>query len=83
MVFVAKIDKNSKVGISVGRRIGNAVKRNRAKRIMREIVRLTKHRIAPGLGIVIVPKSAATRNSFESGMLEFLDILRRAGCLLG
>lgn len=80
LLFVAKVDKNPKVGISVGKRIGNAVKRNRAKRIMREIVRLSKHRIAPGFGIVIVPRATVILNSFAASMLEFEDILRRAGC---
>ncbi len=47
------------MGIIVSRRFGNAVTRNRGKRIFRELSRLTQHKIGDGWDIVIFPRSAA------------------------
>jgi len=46
----------SRIGIGVGRRFGNAVKRNRAKRLCRELFRLNKYRIPKGIDIVFIPR---------------------------
>ena len=43
-----------RLGIIASKKIGNAVARNRAKRIFREIFRQIKHRIEPALDIVII-----------------------------
>ena len=43
-----------RLGIIASKKIGNAVARNRAKRIIREIFRQIKHRIEPALDIVII-----------------------------
>ncbi len=48
----------SRMGIGVGRRFGNAVKRNRAKRLCRELFRLNKYRIPKGIDIVFLPRPA-------------------------
>ena len=47
---------NTRVGIVVGRRLGNAVVRNRGKRIFRELVRQTYRCLVKGHDIVIFPK---------------------------
>ncbi len=48
----------SRMGIGVGRRFGNAVKRNRAKRLCRELFRLNKYRIPKGIDIVFLPRQS-------------------------
>jgi ribonuclease P protein component len=46
----------TRLGIAATRKLGGAVVRNRAKRLVREIFR--RHRHPPGLDIVVVPRAA-------------------------
>jgi ribonuclease P protein component len=49
----------SRLGLSVGRRWGNAPARNRTKRLYREAFRLSKQKLPVGLDLVLVPRRAA------------------------
>lgn len=48
--------KLSRLGLSVAGRWGNAVRRNRFRRICREAYRLHKHEIPPGYDIIVIPR---------------------------
>lgn len=52
-------DAPSRVGIIVGKRFGNAVRRNRAKRVFRVLVRDIHPELVPGLGLLVFPKRDA------------------------
>ena len=49
-----------RVGLSVSRKVGNAVVRNRYKRLFREAFRLLQHELPAGLDFILIPRSAAT-----------------------
>ncbi len=49
-------DAPSRVGIVVGKRFGNAVRRNRAKRVFRELVRDSSSKLIAGRGVLVFPK---------------------------
>ena len=71
----------TRLGITVGKRTGNAVRRNRIKRLIREFYRLHKAHLPRGYDIVIVAKKGADRLDFwrikeELGEF-FLDKNRR------
>ena len=51
---------HSRLGLSVSRRVGNAVVRNRWKRLIRESFRLQQSRLPIGLDLVIRPRKGAT-----------------------
>lgn len=46
-----------RLGLSVSKRLGNAVARNRWKRILREAFRLHRERLPAGLDLVVVPRA--------------------------
>ena len=52
-------DAPSRVGIVVGKRFGNAVRRNRAKRVFRALVRQLHQDLIPGQALLIFPKREA------------------------
>ena len=46
---------SARLGIAAGRRLGNAVVRNRAKRMVREAFRRVRHTLPPATDWVVVP----------------------------
>ena len=50
----------TRVGLSVSRRVGNAVVRNRWKRRIREAFRLQRRDLPPGLDLVYRPRRGAS-----------------------
>ena len=56
LVYCSTESSDTRFGIVVGRRFGNSVKRNRAKRIVRDLVRTTREPFIPGKDCVVYPR---------------------------
>jgi ribonuclease P protein component len=69
----------SRYGLSVGRRVGGAVVRNRAKRLLREIMRLTQ--LKPGWDIVLITRTPAAGSRYGELEKAVKDLLGRAQLL--
>ncbi len=48
-----------RLGLSVSRKVGGAVKRNRWKRLVREAFRLGRSLLPAGIDLVVIPRGAA------------------------
>lgn len=64
-----------RIGLTVSRRYGKAHERNRFKRWMREIFRLSVHLFKKGLQLNIRPRQAVKSASFKELRAEFLSIV--------
>lgn len=72
--------RQTRCGFVVGKRVGKAVDRNRARRRVREAVRLMFERIAPGWDLVFIVRSPAlTAIEFSRIQAQVEQLLRRAG----
>ena len=69
--------KHSKIGISVGKKVGNSVMRSRAKRVMSEVVRLNLDNMALK-NYCIVLKEGFVDTSYQQINEEFITALKRA-----
>ena len=72
----------NRVGITVGKKLGKAVVRNRVRRRLREIYRLNEDRFAPGWDIVVVARSRCISADFDKLTDSYLSLAKKAGILL-
>ena len=56
---------SNRLGITVSKKVGGAVQRNRAKRRLKEIYRTNFHRLKKGYNIVIVARTAAATVEYD------------------
>lgn len=47
---------HTRIGLSVSRKHGNAVRRSKIKRLLREAFRLSQHALPEGLDLVVIPR---------------------------
>ena len=72
----------NRVGITVSKKLGHAVVRNRVRRRLREIYRLNESRFQPGWDIVVVARTKAVHAEFSKLQEGYLDLARKAGILI-
>jgi ribonuclease P protein component len=67
----------TRLGITVSKKVGGAVERNRVKRLVREVFRRNKALFPQGLDIVFVAKRAAVEADFEQVTREIERLCRK------
>ena len=71
----------NRVGITVGKKLGKAVIRNRVRRRLREIYRCNEVLFTPGWDIVVVARSRCVGADFSKMDNAYLSLAKKAGLL--
>lgn len=76
-----KLAEPFRLGVSVSKKVGNAVVRNRMKRVVKEIVRRYEGKIAPHTDLIIIVRKPAIVMKFTELEKSIAHVLRKAGLL--
>jgi ribonuclease P protein component len=71
--------RSGRLGITVSRRVGSAVERNRIKRVVREWFRRERGGLAPDVDLVVIARSAANGRGSADLCEALSEATRRAG----
>ena len=82
VIYAVKNNKNeekNRFGLTAGKAVGNAVKRNRAKRLMREAFRKTSAFQVKGFDMIIVARGRINGKSADVVLNDFTGALKKLG----
>jgi ribonuclease P protein component len=71
----------TRVGVITGRKVGPAVARSRARRLLREAFRVNQRRFVQAVDLVLVARPSIAGKSFAQVEADFLSALRKANLL--
>ena len=76
-------DLDRKAAFVAGKKVGKAVARNRARRLLRETFRRIKKSVLPsGVHLVFVARGGCAERTYQEIRREMVDLLDRAGLLI-
>ena len=73
--------KNNRLGVTVSAKLGHAVVRNRVRRRLREIFRLSQPKMRKGYDIILVARRRAVTATYQELEKAYLRICEKQGLL--
>jgi len=70
-------ENNPKFGFAVGKKIGNAVARNKLKRQLRDIVRKNLALFSSNKKYIIMPKRCSNSLTYDKLLTELIDLVKK------
>lgn len=82
VLYIVRNNKNTlRLGITVSKKIGNAVVRNRVKRLIREGFRLNRHKFKYGYDIIFVARGLSRKGAFKDIERSIVNLMKKGGLL--
>lgn len=81
IIFKFTKSEDKKIGLAVGKKIGNAVKRNGVKRKMREIFRFNQAQVVEGISIIWLARKNLINKSLLDYEKSFFRLMAKAGLI--
>jgi len=81
LIALSREQPGTRIGVAAGRSVGNAVRRNRAKRLLRAAVRTLLPEIAPGWDLVLIARSPIIKEKMPVVRTALVSLLQRAQLL--
>jgi ribonuclease P protein component len=79
VLYAIRGDELPRLGIVASKKVGNAVLRNRAKRLLREAFRLHKDVLPRGLDLIVIATDALPGLSLRALELEWTGAIEEVG----
>ena len=73
--------RGNRLGLTVGKKVGGAVVRNRVRRRLREIYRLNEDKLVSGIDLVVVARVRAAHAPYRRLEQSFLKLCGKVGLL--
>ena len=81
LVAQANQSQNIRVGVTAGKTVGTAVSRNRAKRLLREVLRPMLPNLASGWDLILIARPPLVTATLTDTRSALLNLLQRARIL--
>ncbi|WP_124728590.1 ribonuclease P protein component [Staphylospora marina] len=79
VVLSRKGDGPPRIGVSVSRKVGKAVVRNRIRRLVKEVTRHWIPELKPGIDFVVIARTGAASMDYQQVKSSLRHVYRRAG----